>query len=318
MEFCPERPIMTIIPEHARRTRGLSVALALFIGAVTGSGPGSGSAWGTEPAAAPIKLPELVLLKPGTQLDGKLPTGWSVLVIKSVPRLASGDLESLPGMASSTATLFHTAVLADIRAEGSGADRRYALRRIGLGLCVPVEGKDTVVMSDTAAKQGIDLGIVGRTVLDRAQQELQRGRLVARTPTFALFSAPAVMKLGTVHREVLLRYALLVDPDTGDLRTLVWAIESEPSRRAAPRTMVLMTPALVFDCGLDVTAERLFGTLPVNWSFALRNLPGGLPRAVPAPLQPWSVRDARTLAEASQFETTLRQALNASVADRSH
>jgi hypothetical protein len=147
---------------------------------------------------------------------------------------------------------------------------------------------------------------VARTVLDRAEQELRRGRLVARTPTFALFSAPAMMRVGAVHREVLLRYAFLVDPATGTLRTLVWAIAPEPSRRTAARTMVLLAPGLIYDCGLDVLAERIFGALPVNWSFAMRGLPTGQPRAVPAELQAWSVRDIRTPAEAGQLEDALR------------
>jgi len=133
---------------------------------------------------------------------------------------------------------------------------------------------------------------------------------VARTPTFALFSAPAMMRLGTVHREVLLRYAFLVDPATGALRTLVWAIDPEPARRAAARTMVLLTPGLIFDCGLDVLADRLLGAVPINWSFAMRNLPTGQPRAMTPELQAWSVRDVRTPLEADQLEGALRLALS--------
>ena len=261
------------------------------------------------PRDAAPRLTELHLLKPGTQVDTAPPPGWTHLILKSVPRLASGDLDTLPGTASSTATLFRTVILADVRPVGAGADRHFVLRRIGLAMCVPVKGHDTVVMRDSLAAQGVELGFVGRTVLDRAEQELRRGRIVARTPTFALFSAPAMMRVGTTHREVLLRYAFLVDSSTGALQTFVWAIAPEPARRSAARTIVLVAPSLIYDCGLDVLAERLLGALPVNWSFAMRNLPTGQPRAASPELQAWTVRDVRTPAEAEQLEDALRTSI---------
>jgi len=301
----------------------------LRVGLVLLAMRGGGLAMGQEPEPGATARPraaagdpggalsELVLIAPGTQVDSHLPPGWSHLIIKSIPRLASGDLNTLPGMANSTATLFHTVFLADVRPVGEGAERRFVLRRIGLGMCLPVRGHDTVVMSSSLSAQGIDLGIVARTVLDRAEQELRRGRLVARTPTFALFSAPAMMRVGTGHRELLLRYALVVDPANGSLRTLVWAIAPEPARRTAARTMVLLTPGLIYDCGLDVLADRLFGALPVNWSFAMPGLPTGQPRTMPAELQAWSVRDVRTPGEADQLEGALRLALNESARNAS-
>jgi hypothetical protein len=272
-----------------------------------GASRGGGASGSRDPAT---RLADLHLLAPGTRVDTGPPTGWTHLILKSVPRLASGDLDTLPGMANSTATMFRTVILADVRPVGSGPDRRFVLRRIGLGMCVPVQGHDTVVMRDSVAAQGIELGMVGRTVLDRAEQELRRGRIVARTPTFALFSAPAMMRVGTIHREVLLRYAFLVDPATGALQTVVWAIAPEPGQRNAARTIVLLAPSLIYDCGLDVLAYRLLGALPVNWSFAMRSLPTGQPRTVTPNLQAWTVRDVRTPAEAEQLEDALRVSLN--------
>jgi hypothetical protein len=107
----------------------------------------------------------------------------------------------------------------------------------------------------------------------------------------------------------LLRYALVVDPATGALRTVVWAIAPEPARRTAARSMVLLAPGLIYDCGLDVLADRILGALPVNWSFAMPGLPTGQPRAMTAELQAWSVRDVRTPGEAGQLEDALRLAL---------
>jgi hypothetical protein len=292
-----------MLPDLRVLLRHVLVGIAMLIGL---SGIDDGAAEGGEPE----RLTELVLLAPGTKVDETLPPGWSHLVIKSVPRLASGDLDSLPGMATSTATLFRATVLVDVRPVGEGANRHFVLRRVGVGLCVPSRGHDTVVLSQTVASQGIELGMVGRTVLDRAEQELRRGRLVARTPTFALFSTPAVMQVGNGHREILLRYALLVDSASGALQTLVWAIDLDPARRVAAKTMVLMNPSLVYDCGLDVSAQRLLGAVPINWSFAMRGLPTGQPRPMSPQLQAWSVRDVRTPLEADELEGTLRLAVS--------
>jgi hypothetical protein len=289
----------------------------LMVSALGSGGPTSG----TEPEPSVVSQSrgvaresaspptELVLIKPGTLVDRSVPPGWTHLVVKSIPRLASGDLDTLPGMASSTATLFRTAILAEVKPIGDGPGRRYVLRRVGLGLCTPVQGRDTAVSSGSVSTQGIDLGMVGRTVLEKAEQELHRGRLIARTSTFALFSAPCVIQSGKAHRQVLLRYAMLADPTTGALRTLVWAIAADPASRVNAETMVLIKPGVVYDCALDVAAERIFGTVPVSWSFAIRSLPPGQPRVVSADLQPWSVRDLRTPLEVSQFEEALRVSL---------
>src|SRR4051794_40377268 len=74
--------------------------------------------------------PQLVLVKAGTRVGTTLPGGWSDLVIKTKPRLVSGDLSSLPSFASTTASMFRSVILADIeRSKGN-----IALRRVGLGL----------------------------------------------------------------------------------------------------------------------------------------------------------------------------------------
>jgi hypothetical protein len=288
----------------------LLVAIAIVgagLAVAEGAEPGMGASSGARTAVRPST--DIVYLAPGTQVDRAVPPGWSHLVVKSIPRLASGDLHTLPGTASTTATLFRTVILADVRPIGEGSRRRYALHRVGLGLCTPVRGCDTVVTTNTLAMQGVELGVVARTVLDRAEQELHRGRLIARTPTFALFSAPCVIQSGATHRDVLIRYAMLVDPATGALHTLVWTVDPDPASRVAAQTLVLLKPGVIFDCALDVVAQRLFGAVPVSWSFAMRTLPPGQTRSLPADLQPWSVREVKTPLETDQLEVALRQAL---------
>ena len=265
---------------------------------------GAGDAVPGAPAAA--ALPELAHIAPGTRVPDRPPPGWSHLVVKSVPRLASGDLGSLPDSARATATLFRTAILADVAPPGRS--RGAALLRVGVGNCLPVRGHDTVVTPASLPPLGVTLGTVDRLVLDRAEAELMKGRLVARSPTFALLSTPATLVVDGKHRAVLLRYALLVDPATGALCTAVWAIAADPRERRPVREWVQLPGPLVFDCRLDVAAGRLLGAVPVSWSFALTALPPGRVRPLPPALRGWPDRDPKTPAEVTQLEQALRAA----------
>ena len=161
---------------------------------------------------------ELVSIAPGTVIANQPPKGWSHLVIKSIPHLASGDLETLPRTAFRTATLFRTVILADV---GRSIDdpAKFVLRKVGIGLCVPDPPKgDVVVHSSRLEELGVRLGMVERIVLRSAEAELAKGRLIASGPAFALYRGPTIMQVGQVHHKVEMTYALLVDERSGALR----------------------------------------------------------------------------------------------------
>ena len=233
---------------------------------------------------------------------------WSHLVIKSLTRLASGDLETLPRSAFRTAALMRTVILADV---GRSADdpSRFALRRVGVGLCVPDLSKgDVVVESGRLEESDIKLGMMEKIVLESAEAELARGRLVARGPAFALYYGPTVLEVEGVHHKVELFYAFLVDEQSGALRVLVWSAEARKGGPAAPARLVELRPNLVFDCPLNVKAERLLGTVPVSWSFAMESLPPGQPRPLTPDLRRCLAGDA-PLRDPEKTEQALRRAL---------
>jgi len=233
---------------------------------------------------------------------------WSHLVVKSLTRLASGDLGTLPRSAFRTAALIRTVILADV---GRSADdpSRFALRRVGVGLCVPDLSKgDVVVESGRLEESDVKLGMMEKIVLQSAEAELALGRLVARGPTFALYHGPAVLEVEGVHHKVELFYAFLVDERSGALRVLVWSEEARNSGPAAPARLVELRPNLVFDCPLNVKAERLLGTVPVSWSFAMESLPPGQPRPMTSDLRRYLGGDAQQR-DPERMEQALRQAL---------
>lgn len=279
--------------------------LAVALGGLRGAEAERGLAPRLE---SPDRLPEKVGLEPGLVVGGRAVAGWEHVVVRSVPRLASGEIDSLPvsrTVADRIAGLFRTAILVDV----ARTRRGFVLRRIGVGMTYRHEGRDVVVTTDGLDRLGIPLGPVPRLVLAGAERELERAHLVARTRTFALYTTPGVIKLDGRHVKIWLRYAVLVEPADGSLRTCVWWVDDEKSAREAVREWVLMPRALLRDCALDVLAKRVMGRVPVAWSFAMLCLPDGRTLRVPETLRDAAAGDLPGPDDADAFERGLRAAL---------
>lgn len=185
-----------------------------------------------------MSQPRLVYLKPGLRIAKKPPEGWSHLVFKSIPRLATGDKGSLPAGSSKTATLFRSVLLANVKPVDIN-ERDFELTQVGIGICIPDpqdEDQDIVVSADTLDALGLrHLTTVQRMVLDAAEEEMANGRIIARTATFALFRSPVtLLDSGPVakHSKADIYYAFCVNRTTGRLDVAVWTLkpESAPSR----------------------------------------------------------------------------------------
>jgi hypothetical protein len=235
----------------------------------------------------------LVHLAPGSSVAGALPEGWSVRVIRSVPRLASGALDTLPGSARRSATLFRTVILADVVQGAHG----YTLRRIGVGNAVPFGDREVVVTAEGPQAVRAALSTIERIVANAADAVLCRGRIVAATPTFALFRAPTHLVVDGTHRDIDMNYALLVDPASGELQTLFWA--------GSPLQVTALDPDPTFDCALDVAVSTRVGPLAIAWSFAMAALPPGRTIDVPP-----SAAQTIESGDPEALERTLRQLIS--------
>ncbi len=252
----------------------------------------------------------LVPIAPGTLVGEQPPKTWSHLVIRCIPRLASGDLGTLPRSAFRTATLFRTVILADV-GRSSTEPSKFVLRRVGVGLCVPDPSRgDVVVESGQLEKSGVSLGMIDKIVLESAESKLAESRLIPRGPSFALYHGPSILDVEGDHQKIELFYAFLVDEQSGALRVLVWPM-AEKLGSVAPAKLVELRPGLVYDCPLNVKAERLLGAVPVSWSFAMESLPPGQPRPVSPELRRYlaGAEFARGR-ELDGLEQILRRALN--------
>ncbi|CAN5877051.1 hypothetical protein BH23PLA1_BH23PLA1_31390 [soil metagenome] len=225
-------------------------------------------------------LPELVLLEPGTVVVDGVVSGWTHPIIRSVPRLGSGELKSLPASAREAATLFRTVITADVVATRGGP----RLSRVGVGNAIPHEGGEVVIRTEGPASVLEGLGFFGHFVLGVVESRVDQGRLIARTPTFALFRTPTVMVVDGRHEETELHYAFLVEPDSGGLTVLSWASLAEEA--SAWETEIIEIPRnSTFDLALDVRVTRRIGPIPTAWSFAMSEMPPGRSMGTPAELE---------------------------------
>jgi hypothetical protein len=264
--------------------------------------------------------PRLVQLTAATRIGDAPPEGWTHLVYKSTPHLASGDLGSLPSVASTTASTFSTVMLVDV--QPLGLDKEFILSRVGLGMCVPArDGRndDVVVSSDRLEALGMRLSTVEEMVLSAAESELAEARIVAFTSTFALLRAPAVLIVAGKHRKVDLYYAFCVEPTTGRLRVGIWSMWPGDVKQPPPPSVIELAPRTVYQCAVDVQAKRVLGTLPYSWSFAMQKLPPGqsIPIKGNKPLGEKIVAIARHPSEVNsgEFERMIRKVLFAAPVD---
>ncbi len=254
------------------------------------------------------RLPILVYLDPGTIVETTLPLGWSHSVIKTITHLAGGDVDTLPTFAKVSATKFRTVVLADVRPDPRTG--RFILSRVGAGLGTTHNGRDTIISYDSLAKLGVDFSTLDGMVLNRAEKALGRSRIAARTATFALYDTYVELaKKSGKHHSIMLRYAIVVDPEKGTLRCVVWNVEADPVARSAPNILSLLPENFLFKCGVHVEARRMIGNLVTSWGFAMADLPAG--KAIPmsptldkmATLEPAEI-------DAASLESAVRETLD--------
>ncbi len=276
---------------NSRRTRVLYIAILIpFLSVpgtaseITESDTGISRIAAASVASMQTKL---VFLPPGTLIGDKPPDEWSHLVLKSLPRLASGDKDSLPGDSAKTAAYFRTVILANVKPVDVD-EKEFELTKIGVGICVPQKGQDKDVVVAAGRLDALGLGNMSwirKMTLDGMEAELVKGRIIAATPTFALFRSPAtVLAAGDEHREVNLNYAFCVERGTGKLQVGLWTSALEAKASRPPQRMLRLQSDPIFDCKIDVREKKVLGVKIPMWSFAMSQLPPGATVLVPRAL----------------------------------
>jgi hypothetical protein len=269
--------------------------------------------WIFVPAPAPVdvRVGPVELLPPGTIISDSAPYGWTHLILKSRPVIASGDVERLGPVETRYATFLFMTTVARVAPHKSRFRTTYVLDAVALGLGTTVDGADMVLSPDTQKELGANLGLVFKLILRGAYNKQQEVHLVARSPTFALLDTPALMLRRGHHEDVTFRYAILVDGPTGRLDTLVWLLDRTAPDEPAPGPMEWLPPGKQEQAPLHVDGSefKLLGQ-PGPRAFAVERVPQGERHlSIPADLKGLAAQEQFTSDEAGQLDQALRRLL---------
>ena len=119
-------------------------------------------------------------------------------------------------------------------------EKDFELTQIGIGICVPKgEDKDIVVAAARLEALGLHLSLVEKKVLDTIEAEMAEGRIIARTPTFALFRSPADDGRRPQRApQSQLELRILRRKDDRKTQVGLWTSALESKAVPAPRNMV--------------------------------------------------------------------------------
>jgi len=234
----------------------------------------------TSPPTVDLKHKPLPVLQPGIVVGQPSAFGYSDLVTLIFPRLASGDIDSLPDYSKTYARMFQTTILANVMERIVADQRVFILEKIGIGFAMNIKGKTTIVTSATANDLGANLGFIDRGVLSGNEDCLNEVIQVARTDRLVIFDAQANMLIGEEHESRMLRHFVWVSPASGKLGILVWQLKDDDNGQYTVDSdnMQLLPCGMKEDRKIHVSsAGFLRSKIPTPDRFALEQIPQGTP-----------------------------------------
>ena len=224
-----------------------------------------------------VKPRPIAMIRPGTVVGDRAPKGWTHLVIKSYPHISQESLPKVSATTARMASMLFTVMLAKVEGERkAGGFPRFHLAKVAVGVGTTVNGQEMVLTKATEAQLGADLGFIDRRVLAGGEDQLKKMSAVARSPSMAILDTPSFMFRKQKHIRVVIRYALLLDPATGRLTVLAWALEEDRKAGAAPLGPIELLPEnLVHRCPLHVDTNEYVLGFPTKRSFAMYTPPPG-------------------------------------------
>ena len=281
------------------------------------------SAWAVDTAVGAQGLvsaaSELTRIEAGTLISMDSPQErWNRIVLLAKPRIASGDVESLPIAIRESVSDFVLTIMASVEefSDPDTAEPRFRLADVGLGYSTQVDDQLRAVSVADAGKVGIDLGVLARLLLLENEKQLKTAKIIARTPTLMIIDAPAYVLRHGEHYECVMRHFIWVEPSTGRSAALVWLIDYDGAGNpfADSSEAARWAPAgLREDRAIHVDGREfnMFG-MPGKKAFAMESMPPGKPVA-------WTDQARALAAHSSYTVESLRElsaALNAMLQSR--
>ncbi len=232
----------------------------------------------------PVSVPSVDMLRkpvarlsPGTLVANPQQSGFSNVVTIAMPRLAAGEINSLPEYAKQYAGMFHFTALANVRTVTTHDRTDYLLDHFGVGISMNINGQLVVVTPRSANELGLKLGMIERGILKGNEKDLNGITQVARTSRMIIFDVPTNMLVDDKHKKQILRYFVWASPASGKLGVLVWSLNDTKSGRytVACNNMQLLPPNYTEDRAIHVSKGPLLSNIPTANRFALVTIPQG-------------------------------------------
>lgn len=233
------------------------------------------------PASDFIVEAELIpWIDPGLVVDSEPPKGWTHLVIKNNVRVfndaAGGEAPRAESGESWNELIgtFWLAMVADVR-RLTEQPPRYGLERLGMGWCRTHRGHDVVLSTSTLRTQDVELSPVESLLL--AMQELsceQHMTIPARSSCTLFYDVERYLLIDGAHRSGVLRHAVLVHPQTGELTAFFWVVPPAGAPSSGELMVEQLPPRFVttYDLHYQPGSGRLKG-MPSESDYATVGLP---------------------------------------------
>jgi hypothetical protein len=260
------------------------------------------------PASGTVDLTPRTLARipVGTTIGKTAPRGWTHLILLVIPTLTDEDLRDAPKMATHYAQMFKLTIVANVGRRQDGDKPTYFLKKVARGFATTIDGTETIVNGQNTLNA--DLGLFGRRILDENEKVLDNDVVqVVRTDTMLIFDAKCVMRRGDDHVNMIMRHAILVDPATGKLYTLVWLLTED--YQVAEKTMQLLPEGMHEKRLLSVKRDKFNALgIPTRDAFGLRQVPQGTPIPYTPALEKAATVAKFEAARVPDIEETLRAA----------
>ena len=257
---------------------------------------------------------QVSLIRPGTKVSDGVPKGWTHLVLKSKPDVTRGDVSRISKTDKKMSSMVRTATLANVVKRRVGDRDVYQLSQVSLGLCLKIRGVDTVASPDTQSKLGGGLGFIARTVFSTIYSEQKKVHYVCRSDYSVIYDAPMIIRHNGKNDEHVCRYAILVNPDTGHLNSLVWLIQTNRSGRyeTVSGKAQSLAKSHIYKCDLHVDANEYTFGLPSKRAFACVAIPeGDKSFKIPREIRSLASKQKLTSADSRELVSGLRKELAA-------
>ena len=218
-----------------------------------------------------VTIPQPVQrVPPGTRIADGPPTGWSHLVIKSVPRCVQGDRDKVPKSHLELAGKFHHSLLVNVgNREGQTAP---SLTHIAVGISCLVGRREIVVTPETQKQLGAQLGFFERLLLSAMDERQGEVQIVLFSRRMAIVDVPTAVRFGGVNQIMVLRYLLTVDAGA-ELRSFVCLLQPSQGGYQLQSTLHELVAGHVEDSQLYVDKSQYTLGMPNELAFAIVKLP---------------------------------------------